>query len=80
MWGAIIKRMRVGTARRFSSIASDSLFAGLRPILAPDCVSWARELATQMTTIVDSAAATADLLQDFARLKGVGATGGGESR
>ena len=80
MWGAIIKRLHVGTARRFSNTTSESLVADLRQILAPDYVARAWEVAAQMTRSADSAAATADLLEAFARRTRVGATGGGTSR
>jgi UDP:flavonoid glycosyltransferase YjiC (YdhE family) len=67
MWGALLKRLQVGTSRRFSSTTRESLVEDLRQILAPPCVARARELATRMTTPADSAAATADLVESFAR-------------
>ncbi len=72
MWGARIKRLKVGTTRRFSSTSEKSLVADLRTILAPQYVSRARELATQMTRPAESVAAAADLVEDFARLRRVG--------
>ena len=39
MWGAIIKRLQVGTARRFSSTTQESLVADLRQIMAPHYVA-----------------------------------------
>lgn len=71
-WGARVKRLKVGTARRFSSVTRESLVADLRTILAPDYVARARELATQMTKPAESVATAADLLQDFARLRRAG--------
>jgi UDP:flavonoid glycosyltransferase YjiC (YdhE family) len=71
-WGARVKRMKVGTARRFSSVTGESLVVDLRTILAPDYVARARELAAQMTKPAESVATAADLLQDFARLRRVG--------
>ena len=76
MWGAKIKRLHLGTARRLSNTTSESLFADLRQILAPEYVARVREVATHRTTPVDSAATTCDLLEDFARLMRVDATGG----
>jgi len=76
MWGAIIKQLHVGAAWRFSIDTTESLFVELRQIPTPDCVSGAREVATQMNTTADSAATTAHLLEDFARLMRVDATGG----
>jgi UDP:flavonoid glycosyltransferase YjiC (YdhE family) len=72
VYGAAVKRLKVGTARRFSTATEKSLVADLRTILAPEYVARARELATQITEPAKSAAAAADLLEDFARLKRVG--------
>jgi UDP:flavonoid glycosyltransferase YjiC (YdhE family) len=72
VYGAAVKRLNVGTARRFSTATEKSLVADLRTILAPEYVARARELATQITEPAKSAAAAADLLEDFARLKRVG--------
>jgi len=76
MWGAIIKRMHAGTARRISNTATESLFADLHQILAADYVSRAREVATQLTAPAESVAAAADLLENFARARRAGATRG----
>jgi UDP:flavonoid glycosyltransferase YjiC (YdhE family) len=72
LWGARVKRLKVGTARRFSATTQKSLVADLRRILAPQYVTRAREIATRMTSSADSVAAAADLLEDFARLRRVG--------
>jgi UDP:flavonoid glycosyltransferase YjiC (YdhE family) len=72
IWGAAIKRLKVGTARRFSSATEKSLVADLRRILAPQYAARAREIATRMTRPADSVAAAADLVEDFARLERVG--------
>ncbi len=72
LWGSRVKRLKVGTARRFSTATERSLVADLRTILAPDYVARARELATRMTEPAKSAAAAADLLEYFARLRRVG--------
>jgi UDP:flavonoid glycosyltransferase YjiC (YdhE family) len=72
MWGAAIKRLKVGTARRFSTTTEKSLVADLRRILAPQYLTQAREIATRMTEPAKSTAAAADRLEDFARLKRVG--------
>ena len=72
LWGTRVKRLKVGTARRFSSTTRKSLVADLRRILAPQYVTRAREIATRMTSSADSVAAAADLLEDFARLRRVG--------
>jgi UDP:flavonoid glycosyltransferase YjiC (YdhE family) len=68
LWGARVKRLKVGTARRFSTTTQKSLVADLRTILAPQYVARAREIAAQMTKSAVSVAAAADLVEDFARL------------
>jgi len=72
IWGAAIKRLKVGTARRFSSATEKSLVADLRTILAPQYAARAREIATRMTRPAESVAAAADLVENFARLERVG--------
>jgi UDP:flavonoid glycosyltransferase YjiC (YdhE family) len=68
--GGAVKRLKVGTARRFSTANKKSLIADLRTILAPEYVARAREIANQMAEPAKSVAATADLLENFARLRG----------
>jgi UDP:flavonoid glycosyltransferase YjiC (YdhE family) len=68
LWGARVKRLKVGTARRFSTTTQKSLVADLRTILAPQYVTRAREIAIRMTKPAESVAAAADLVEDFARL------------
>jgi UDP:flavonoid glycosyltransferase YjiC (YdhE family) len=72
VWAARVKRLKVGTARRFSTTTRESLVADLRTILAPQYVARAREIATRMTTPAESVAAAADLVESFARLRRVG--------
>jgi UDP:flavonoid glycosyltransferase YjiC (YdhE family) len=72
IWGAAVKRLKVGTARRFSTATEKSLVADLRTILAPQYVARAREIATRMTKPAQSVATAADRVEDFARLKRVG--------
>lgn len=67
VWGAQLKRLKVGTTRRFSATNRESLVADLRRILAPDYVDRARGLAGQMTKPADSVIKAADLVEDFAR-------------
>jgi UDP:flavonoid glycosyltransferase YjiC (YdhE family) len=68
LYGAAVKRLKVGTARRFSTTTQQSLAADLRTILAPQYATRAREIATRMTKPAESIAATADLVEDFVRL------------
>lgn len=67
IYGTAVKRLKVGTARRFSTVTEDTLVEDLRAILAPDYVARARELATRITEPAKSAADAADRLEDFAR-------------
>jgi UDP:flavonoid glycosyltransferase YjiC (YdhE family) len=67
LWGAQVKRLKVGTGRRFSTTTRESLVADLRTILAPQYSTRAREIATRMTRPTESVATAADLLENFAR-------------
>jgi UDP:flavonoid glycosyltransferase YjiC (YdhE family) len=69
LWGAVVKRMKVGAAQRLSRTTEESLVAGLRSILSPQYVNRARELATKMTKPSDSVTTAADLLENAARLR-----------
>ncbi|OBI47225.1 glycosyl transferase family 1 [Mycobacterium kyorinense] len=71
-WGIQVKRLKLGTARRFSSTTRQSLAEDLRTILAPQYAARAREFATRMTKPAESVAAAADLLENGARLRSVG--------
>ncbi|MGA9493135.1 MAG: glycosyltransferase [Mycobacterium sp.] len=66
-FAAQLKRLKVGAGRRFSATTEKSLVADLRPILAPQYLTRAREIATQMTKPTESAAAAADSLENFVR-------------
>ncbi|OBI44695.1 glycosyltransferase [Mycobacterium colombiense] len=68
-WGAQIKRLKVGTARRFSATTPESLVADLRTILAPDYAIRVRELAARMRKPAEAVADTADLLEEAVRQK-----------
>ncbi|MGE2721055.1 glycosyltransferase [Mycolicibacterium celeriflavum] len=67
VWGARVRRLKVGLTRRFSATTRASLVADLRKVLAPECVARARELATKMTRPAESLTAAADLVENFAR-------------
>jgi UDP:flavonoid glycosyltransferase YjiC (YdhE family) len=71
-FAAQLKRLKVGRGRRFSTTTEKSLVADLRRILVPQYVARAREIATHITEPAKSAAAAADRVEDFARLKRVG--------
>jgi UDP:flavonoid glycosyltransferase YjiC (YdhE family) len=72
LWGAQVKRLKVGTARRFSTTTQQSLVADLRTILAPQYVARARDIATRMTKPDEAVTTAADLVEKFARLRRVG--------
>jgi UDP:flavonoid glycosyltransferase YjiC (YdhE family) len=67
LYGVAVNRLKVGTARRFSTTTEKSLVADLRTILAPQYVTRAREIATRMTKSTESVATAADLVEKFAR-------------
>jgi UDP:flavonoid glycosyltransferase YjiC (YdhE family) len=69
IWAAQVKRLKVGSARRFSSINQESLVAALRRILSSEYVTRAREVASQMTKPVESVTTAADLLEETASLR-----------
>jgi UDP:flavonoid glycosyltransferase YjiC (YdhE family) len=71
IWAAQLKRLKVGSGRRFSTTTRESLVADLRAILAPQYVTRAREIATRMSKPAESVVAAADLVENFARLKRV---------
>lgn len=64
IWGAQVKRLKVGTSRRLARATRDSLVEDLRRILAPDYVGRARAIATQMTSSAASVEGAADLLEE----------------
>jgi UDP:flavonoid glycosyltransferase YjiC (YdhE family) len=72
LWGTQVQQLKVGTARPIASTTQTSLVADLRTILQPDYVARAREFATRMTEAAESAAAAADLVEDFARTRRAG--------
>jgi UDP:flavonoid glycosyltransferase YjiC (YdhE family) len=66
VWATHVKRLKVGTARRFSSTNRDKLATALRKVLAPEVTARAREVATQLTKPEASVSAAADLLEEKA--------------
>ena len=71
IWGAAVKRLKVGSRRRLSSTTEKSLVADLRRILDPKYLARAREIATRMTKPAESVANVADHLENVARLRRV---------
>ncbi|MGO9224058.1 glycosyltransferase [Mycobacterium sp.] len=68
IWATQVKRLKVGSAKRLSSITRKSLVAKLRTVLAPECVARAREIAPRMTKPANGVAAAADLLEQTVRV------------
>jgi UDP:flavonoid glycosyltransferase YjiC (YdhE family) len=66
IWAAQVRRLKVGSARRFSATTQESLVGDLLSILTPECVGRAREVATRMTKPEASVATAADLLEETA--------------
>jgi UDP:flavonoid glycosyltransferase YjiC (YdhE family) len=65
-WGIQLRRLKAGTARRFTATSQETLVADLRRILTADYVARAREVATHMTEPRDSVTNAADLMERFA--------------
>jgi UDP:flavonoid glycosyltransferase YjiC (YdhE family) len=68
-FAAQLKRLKVGTGRRFSTTTEKSLVTDLRRILTPQFSARASEIASRMTRPAESAGAAADLVENFARLR-----------
>lgn len=66
IWGAQLKRLKVGTTRRFSAADRESLIKDLSQILAPDYARRAREIAARMTKPADSVVKAAGIVEKFA--------------
>ncbi len=73
IWGAQMKSLKVGSARRLTRVTRKSLVRDLRSILSKEYATRAREIAPRMTRPADAAASAADLLEQTAR---VGVSGG----
>lgn len=69
LWAAQVTRLRVGRARRLSSITEEVLVADLRRLLEPQYAWRAGEFATRMTKPAESVTAAADLLEAAAGAK-----------
>nr|CRL67498.1 glycosyl transferase family protein [Mycolicibacterium komanii] len=75
LWAAMVKRLKVGSGRRFSTANRESLAEDLRRILGRDYVARAREVAAQTTTPTESVTKAVDLLESFAVSKDKGSIG-----
>lgn len=66
IWATAIKRLGVGTSRRFSETTRRSLKKDLRTVLGPACASRARTLADEVIPAARSLAIAADLVEGAA--------------
>ena len=66
VWAKQIKRLAVGTSRRFSGTTQATLRYDLQTILGPRCVARAREVGRQMTPPSRSLTITVALLEELA--------------
>ena len=67
LWGYRVKRLKVGTARRFSTTTGRTLTKDLRRILRPGYTARAQVIATRMNKPAVSVAAAADSVEDFVK-------------
>jgi UDP:flavonoid glycosyltransferase YjiC (YdhE family) len=65
LWGSAVKRLKVGTTRKFSATTQKTLVADLQTILAADFAFRSRDLAPQMTRPAAAVSAAADRLESF---------------
>lgn len=63
VWGAAVAQLEIGSAQRFSDVTTESLTAGLKSILAPECRSRAGKIAAEMITPDESSSTAADLAE-----------------
>jgi UDP:flavonoid glycosyltransferase YjiC (YdhE family) len=66
VWATHVKRLEVGTARRFSTTDRNRLADALRKVLSPEVGARARQVAVRLTTREASVSAAADLLEEKA--------------
>lgn len=71
VWATHVKRLGVGTARRFSTTNRDRLVHALRRILTPEVAARAHQVATRLTNPEAGVAAAADLLEEKAGVMAV---------
>lgn len=66
VWATRIRRLGVGTSRRFSATTQATLRHDLWTVLEPECATRAREVANQMTPPSRSLTAIVALLEELA--------------
>jgi UDP:flavonoid glycosyltransferase YjiC (YdhE family) len=71
LWGAQLRRLKVGLTRHFSNTTADTLAADLSRLLEPEYEAEARKVSSQMTKPDESAVVAADLIEEFIRIRNV---------
>ncbi|MGB2812010.1 MAG: hypothetical protein WBC17_09735, partial [Mycobacterium sp.] len=66
LWANSVKRLGVGTMRRFSKSTAETMRADLRSVLSPTCIARAQTTAALMTPPDRSLATAARLLEQAA--------------
>lgn len=69
VWATQIRRLGVGTSRRFSATTRATLRHDLRTVLEPGCAARARQVASLMTPPGQSLTTTVALLEELAALR-----------
>lgn len=67
IWARQVKRLKIGTSQRFTSISRKSLLAALRTVLDPAVAERARDFAAGLATPEQSVTAAADLIEHASR-------------
>jgi UDP:flavonoid glycosyltransferase YjiC (YdhE family) len=63
VWAAGVQQLKIGSGRRFSDVTEQSLVADLTSILAPEYLTRARNIATEMILPHESASSAADFVE-----------------
>jgi UDP:flavonoid glycosyltransferase YjiC (YdhE family) len=66
VWARQVKKLKIGTSQRFTSITRKSLTSSLRTVLDPAVAERAQEFAARLATPQQSVAAAADLIVEHA--------------
>jgi UDP:flavonoid glycosyltransferase YjiC (YdhE family) len=66
VWATQIKRLGVGTSRRFSTMTRETLHDDLQTVLGSGCAARAREVGNQMTQPRQSLTITVAVLEGLA--------------
>ena len=67
VWARAVRRLKIGTSQRFTSMNKKSLTAALRTVLDPAVAARARDFGAGLVTPSSSVASAADLIEHAAR-------------